>query len=172
MTKRPVSAPRGQSDAPATFEMDAIPVRSLRVEDTDAVARIDAPASGRSRPDYFRKRIEASKRDGGVSLSCAAEVDGLLVGFLIASVDYGEFGVMEPVAVIDTVGVHPEYRGRHVGKALMRQLGLNLQGLRIEKVRTEVDWRRADLLAYFQASGFVPVPRLVLETNVTDIPRE
>lgn len=156
----------------ASYEVDAIPVRALTAQDTDQVARIDATSSGRSRPDYFRRRIEAAQREGGISLSLAAEIDGLVVGFLIASVDYGEFGVTEPVAVVDTVGVHPEFRGRHVGRALMRQLALNLQGLRIERVRTEVEWSRGDLLGYFRAAGFTPMPRLVLEASAAALPRD
>lgn len=163
---------RGGSRESANYEVDAVPVRSLQPQDTDQVARIDAFSSGRNRPDYFRKRIEATQRDGGIALSCAAEIDGLVVGFIIAWVDYGEFGVIEPVAVVDTVGVHPEYRGKHVGRALMRQLALNLQGLRIERVRTEVDWRRGDLLGYFRSAGFAPVPRLVLEASANDLPRD
>jgi hypothetical protein len=30
---------------------------------------------------------------------------------------YGEFGLPEPVAIVDSIGVHPELKGRHVGRA-------------------------------------------------------
>jgi len=38
-------------------------------------------------------------------VSLAAEIEGLLVGFLLARVYYGEFGTLEPAAVMDTIGV-------------------------------------------------------------------
>jgi len=160
------------AEEPGALSTDAIPVRSLGIEDADAVARLDALVSGRSRKEYFRHAIERSKREGGVSLSLAADLDDLLVGFMIASVDYGEFGVMEPVATLDAIGVHPDFRNRHVARALLRQLALNLGTLRIEKVRTEVDWRQGDLLGFLGKSGFQPAPRLCLEAPVDGIPRE
>jgi len=154
------------ADEPGTLPTDAVPVRSLDTADADAVAKLDALVSGRSRREYFRHAIERARRDGGLSLSLAAEQDDLLVGFLIASVDYGEFGVMEPVAVLDAIGVHPDFRHRHVARALLRQLALNLRTLRIEKVRTEVDWRQGDLLGFLGATGFQAAPRLCLEAPV------
>jgi ribosomal protein S18 acetylase RimI-like enzyme len=160
------------ADEPGALPTDAIPVRSLGGEDSDAVARLDALVSGRSRKEYFRHSIERSRREGGVSLSLAAELDDLIVGFLIASVDYGEFGVMEPVATLDAIGVHPDFRHRHVARALLRQLALNLRTLRIERVRTEVDWRQGDLLGFLGKSGFQAAPRLCLEAPVDAIPTE
>lgn len=155
------------SHEPGTLETDAILVRALQPSDADAVARIDQHGSGRSRREYFRHAIESSRAAGSVGLSLAAELDGLLVGFAIASVAYGEFGVTEPSATLVAIGVHPDFRGRHVARALLRQLGLNLTALKIDRVRTEVDWRRGDLLSFFHASGFAPIPRLVLEADAT-----
>jgi predicted N-acetyltransferase YhbS len=166
------SGHREERDEPGTLETDAILVRALTPADADAVARIDQVASGRSRRELFRHAIEASQAAGGVALSLAAEVDGLLVGFVIASVAYGEFGVTEPSATIGAIGVHPDFRGRHVARALMRQVGLNLTALQIERVRTEVDWRRGDLLSFFHSNGFAPIPRLVLEADTLSLPRD
>ena len=164
--------PRPDPDEPGTLPTDAISVRTLGLADAEPVARIDALASGRSRREFYRHAIERSQREGGVSLSLAAEVDDMVVGFLIASVDYGEFGVAEPVATLDALGVHPEFRRRHAAGALLRQLALNLATLRIERVRTEVDWRQSDLLGFLGHSGFAPVPRLCMEAAVDSIPRE
>jgi len=82
------------------------------------------------------------------------------------SLFYGEFGLPEPVAVLDTLGVDAVLRHRKVGSALLRQLVLNLRALGIERVQTEVDWTLRDLLAFFAASGLAPAPRFCLELQL------
>ena len=64
---------------------------------------------------------------------------------------------------MDAVGVDPAWRRRHVGKALLRQLRLNLGALRITSLRTEVSWDDFDLLAFLRNEGFPPAERLCLE---------
>ncbi len=63
---------------------------------------------------------------------------------------------MEPSASIDAIGVGPGFRGRHVGKALMRQLRLNLGALHISSLRTEVFWDDFELMVFFKSDGFAP----------------
>ena len=70
------------------------------------------------------------------------------------------------MASIDAVSVDPRSRGRHVGKAMMRQLRLNLGALHITTLRTEVAWDDFDLLAFFKSEGFVPARRLCLERTL------
>ena len=100
------------------------------------------------------------------SCGLVAELEGRIVGFLIASLYYGEFGVMEPSASLDTLGVHPAYRGRCVGKALLRQLHMNLGALHIATLRTEISWDDADLAAFFKKEGFHPSGRICLECPI------
>ena len=57
-----------------------------------------------------------------LAVSLVAELDDHVVGFALARVYYGEFGVVEPAAVLDVLGVHPDYRGRRVASALIDQL--------------------------------------------------
>ncbi len=47
------------------------------------------------------------------------------------------------------------------------QLVRNLQALRIERLRTEVAWDDHELVAFFGRMGLVPVPRLVLEADLS-----
>ena len=79
----------------------------------------------------------------------------------------GEFGVTEPVAVLDTVGVHPDFQGQGVGHALLDQLAVNLRGLGVGSLRTEVGWESQGLLRFFHEAGFVPAPRLSLELDLS-----
>ena len=152
---------------PGLLETDAIDVRALVKEDLAAIVKIDEASMGRPREEYYTAKLrEALEESGGPRTSLVAEVDDHPVGFLLAKVYFGEFGQAEPVAVIDSVGVDPRYRGRHIGQALLRQLLMNLQGLRIERVRTEVDWEQLDLLHFLQRNGFAPARRFCLERTL------
>lgn len=140
-------------------------VRALGPADEEAVINLDARVVGRSREGYLRPKLREAWAPGGIQVSLAAEIDGSLVGFLLAKVWYGEFGALDPVAVLDTIGVRSEVRGKGVGAALLDQLRRNLAALNIHCLRTEVSWRNPELLTFFHHEGFEPAPRLVLETD-------
>jgi len=143
-----------------------ITVRNLAAGDLDAIVRLDAAEMGRSRDEYYRAKIEFALEAGGPRTSLVAEIDGHPVGFVLARVYYGEFGQAEPVAVIDSMGVDPPFRGRHVGKCLLEQLIRNLRGLRVERIQTQVDWEQLGLLQFLRREGFAPAPRICLERNL------
>ncbi|MEW5981290.1 MAG: GNAT family N-acetyltransferase [Acidobacteriota bacterium] len=142
---------------------DSVLVRNLRADDGDAIIGIDARIVGRRREEFFRLKLDHAFSDTGIAVSLAAEIDGAVAGFLLARVYYGEFGVLEKVAVLDVIGVHPDFRGRSVGPALLDQLKVNLRGLGIRTLQTEVGWDNADLVAFFNREGFVLAPRLCLD---------
>jgi len=146
--------------------MDDLTIRNLRAADADAVVRIDARIVGRRRDEFFRVKLQQAAADTGVAVSLVAEIDGLPVGFLLARVYYGEFGMAEPAAVLDVFGVHPDFRGRHVGAALLEQLRTNLVGLGIRRLQTEVGWESPDLITFFHHEGFVPAPRWCLDLDL------
>ena len=141
-------------------------VRNLRPSDLEAVIALDAKNVGRRREEYFRVKLQQNLAETGIKVSLAAEVDGGLVGFLLARVYYGEFGQTERAAVLDTIDVHPSFRGRSVGAALIDQLRTNLFGLGVTSLRTEVSWSDLQLLGFFQHEGFVPAARLCLELQI------
>ena len=154
-----------------TVERDAaIVVRGLKPEDLEGVVAIDAASVGRKREEYFRIKLRQSLAETGIKVSLAAELDGILRGFLLARVYYGEFGTLEPVAVLDTLAVHPLARRRGLGAALFAQLQVNLAGLGVGTLRTEVAWEDDDLLRFFRRAGFRPAARLCLELPVTHRP--
>ncbi len=139
---------------------DAAEVRTLSAKDLEDVVRIDRKVTGRERRAYVQHALDEALRDSGVRISLAARVDGNLAGYLMARADLGDFGRTEPVAVLDTVGVAPEFGRRGVARALLDQLLLNLEALRIERIETVVDAGAPALLGFFQRVGFVPAQRL------------
>ena len=50
----------------------------------------------------------------------------------------------------------------------MISLGADMDGLLVGALRTEVGWNELELIGFFEKAGFAPVPRLVLELDVSD----
>ena len=128
---------------------------------------IDRRITGRDRSRFFQRMLADALTELDVRISLVAELDGGPVGFIMARVDLGEFGQFETTAVIDTIGVDPDYRNRGIGHALVSQLLANLGTLRVETVRTEVGWQDHDLLAYLDRNGFRPSQQLCFDRSLT-----
>ena len=161
---RPNEVDYGESEPDyVRLERDRIPIRSLAEEDLATIVAIDGLITGRSRGGYLERKLDEALNQTDIRVSLLAEIDGVAAGFIMARVDIGEFGRLEPVAVLDTLGVHPEYRDRGVGRALMAQLFANLSSLRIDKVLTEVDWKERGLIGFLADCNFQPSSRLAFE---------
>ncbi len=145
---------------------DRLPVRSMAKKDLGDILRIDKLITGRDRTAYFERKFAEAMEESGVRVSLVAEIGGQVSGFIMARVDFGEFGSLEPEAVIDTIGVDARNGHKGVGSALISQLMTNLVGLRVERVRTEVDWNQFGLLSFLDRMGFRPHRRLALHRGV------
>jgi GNAT superfamily N-acetyltransferase len=155
----------GKAAAPdfVPLARDRIPIRGMRESDLRKLVDIDSRITGRDRSDYFDRKLEEALFETDVRVSLVAEQDGEPVGFVMARVDFGEFGRVEPTAVLDTIGIDPDYRGRGLGRALLSQLFMNLMTLRVEGVRTEIGWSDQELVTFLHHCGFRPSQRLCLQ---------
>ena len=141
-------------------------VRGLTPADLESVIALDAKNTGQRREQYFELKLQQNLQESGVKVSLAAEVEGCFCGFLLARVYYGEFGAPEPLAVLDTLDVHPDFRRQGIGSALMGQLCKNLEGLRVVSLQTQVGWENAELLGFFRRQGFRPADRFCLDLEI------
>ncbi len=139
---------------------DRAEVRSLDSEDFEEVARIDRRVTGNDRRAYLQRVFDEALGNAGVRASLVARSGGMTVGFVMAKTDFGDFGRTEPVAVLDTIGVDPEFAGKGIGRALLSQLFLNLQALRVERLETVVAREDFALLRFLYGAGFAPAERL------------
>lgn len=139
---------------------DAADVRTLRREDLADLVRIDRRLTGVDRSAYLKEAVDEALNDSAVRVSLTARIDGIVAGFVMARTDFGDFGRSEPTAVLDTIGVDPDYAHHHVGAALLSQLFVNLQALRIERVETVVSRDDFGLLGFLYKAGFEPSHRL------------
>jgi len=145
---------------------DRVMVRSLKKEDLAAVVRIDGKLTGLDRSAYYGGKFLEMLIESGIRVSLVAEDDGIVTGFVMARVDFGEFGKVEKTAVIDTIGVHPAFGGSGIGHALLSQLLLNLSTLKVESVLVQVSQENFNLQRFLHARGFRQSQRLVLTKAV------
>ena len=88
-------------------------------------------------------------------MSLVAETDGRVAGYLFGWVGESEFGIPEPTAWIDLIGVDLPYRGRGVGRALVDRFVASGRQLRaIRRVATLIDVTQADVREFFTRRGF------------------
>jgi len=142
-------------------------VRVFRPQDIDAIVAIDEKITGSARPEYYRHKLEVvGLHDAQINASLVAEVDGTVAGFLMGTIFFGEFGIPESSAVVDTLGVNPDFQDHGVGSALIDQFRANMKVAQVERIYTLVDWKDFGLLKFFGNMGFVPSQRLSLEFPV------
>ncbi len=149
-------------------ERDGVIVRSLTASDAPRLVRMDEAITGRNRTTWYGGKLKRALEESDIRISLGAERDGLLVGTVLGSLHYGEFGQPEPIAVLDTILVDPEFSAQGVGTALLDQLVRNLRALGIRSLRTEVAWDEHDLNRFLGRRGFAPAPRLVLELHLEE----
>lgn len=155
---RPITATDGRDFYPEA--RDAADIQVLSEADLEGIARIDRRLTGRDRRAYFTRGLRETLSDSAVRVSLVAKADGGVAGFLMARMDYGDFGRVEPVAVIDTTGVDPMRAREGIGRALLSQLFVNLSALGVERVETVLAPGQLDLLGFFDHAGFRPAERL------------
>ena len=167
----------GRSDAPQfetaqngsgspTLARDLVTIRSMKESDLDPIIAIDRKITGKDRTRYYEAKLAEVLNESGVRMSLIAEGKDGITGFLMARVDYGEFGRTARTAVLDTIGVSRAFTRRGVGEALLSQLALNLHSLGVETLQTRVSWNDFPLLAFFDRAGFIPSQRLLFERQL------
>jgi len=144
-----------------------VSVRAIEPSDLPALMRIDEKLSSQTRKEYWDRRLEmAALRPPWMSL--VAETDGRMAGFLFGWVAESEFGMSQPTAWVDLIGVDPPYRGRGIAHALIDRFVRSAEELRaIQKVATLIDLTQADVREFFLRQGFHHGPMIQMERDVS-----
>ena len=138
----------------------------MKPADLHEILRIDRAVTGRDRADHIGALLAETTESSRTRVSLVARLDGAIVGFVMARADTGDFGRTEAVAVLDTIGVDPEYARRGIGRALVERLFANLSQLQVERVETLARVADLGLLGFFQGVGFMPSQRLAFERDL------
>jgi predicted N-acetyltransferase YhbS len=142
-------------------------VRSLRGGDIASIDRIDTKLTGLDRSAYYATKFREMLDFPSDRISMVAVDDGIVIGFIMARVDYGEFGKTDKSAVIDAIGVHPAYAGSGIGHKILSQLLKNLSSLKVELVRTKVEYENYGLRNFLCRRGFRPSQWLLLAKELS-----
>ena len=143
-------------------EAPDVTIRPLSDVDIDAITRIDEKLTGHYRPEFWESRVAFYQRRDPES-SRVAERGGQVVGFMLADLRAGEFGLEETSAWIERFGVDPAERGKGIGRKLFATLAEHFKGAGAQTVRTFVDRRQAENASFLEAVGFVPGELTALE---------
>jgi ribosomal protein S18 acetylase RimI-like enzyme len=99
--------------------------------------------------DMVASQIGERRRD----LSFIAELEGHLVGFILARIEYLGIPIKE-VCVIHVVAVEPKYQGQGIGSLLINKLKSTCESKGIPTIRAFVSQNDSKLLNYFGRLGF------------------
>ncbi|MBS1151628.1 MAG: uncharacterized protein H6Q89_3326 [Myxococcaceae bacterium] len=135
-------------------------VRHLQAGDFDAIVRIDSRVTGKARSEYFKRKFDEVLNESAIAVSLVAESDGFPVAFAMARVDSGDFGHVEPVAALDTIGVDPGFARKGYARAVLEQMVENLAALHVERLETEISNDAVELQKFLVRFGFGPSQRL------------
>jgi len=133
--------------------MDNLLIRTLKIEDSDAVSRIYHSIVKNTEKIDFRRIIEEQALSSSGAASFAAELDGKVVGFIISYILAGGFGI-DKGALIATICVDPRLMGKGIGKSMTTEMFNYYKAHGIHNVYTSVSWDSTDLLSFFKALNF------------------
>ena len=95
-----------------------------------------------------------------------ADCHGTVIGFVMGTLVYGEFGLTQVTAILDSIAVHPQYQQQGIGRQMVEAF-INrgtLQGA--AAVYTLVNWDNWTLLKAFHSLGFVMASTIPLERRI------
>jgi ribosomal protein S18 acetylase RimI-like enzyme len=140
-------------------------IRPLTELDVSRITAIDERLTGVYDPDAWERRVVYYIRRDPEACP-VAELDGRVVGFMLADVRGGEFGLEETCGWIERFGIDPDFQGRSVGRKLFEAAVEQLRARGAVAVRTLVGAEPAGLAEFFRAVGFVDAPLTALEMNL------
>ena len=138
-------------------------VRTAWEADLERVVEIDEGVTGNSRSGYIAKRAQAASERPERNRFLVAELDGQVVGYMVARLFSGEFGIDELRGVIEAFAVDEHFGHQGVASAMVEELLTWLQDSQVKRMETLVHWNNWGLLRFFEYIGFRPTARINLE---------
>jgi ribosomal protein S18 acetylase RimI-like enzyme len=159
----------GQQDTTAAnLDIQEVFIRPMRYADLAVVVELDAHAFGSARPAYFERRLtvlDAADADTRAIFLVAVYRDQV-IGFVMGTLAYGEFGLTQVTVILDSIAVHPHYQRQGVGQQLTEAFIKQSARQGASSVYTLVSWDNWTLLKVFHALGFVLASTIPLERRI------
>ncbi len=148
--------------------MPEVKIRLLEekdISDVMEIFRANTEATETEAND-LKKTILGAIEFGDPMASLAAEVDGIVAGFMVGVPEFRTFG-LGGIGWIKLLGIHPEYKRQGIGLKLGEAIIEHFSNTGIKQVKTLVDWDDRELIPFFQQVGFDKSKMIVLELNLT-----
>jgi ribosomal protein S18 acetylase RimI-like enzyme len=136
--------------------------------DLAVVVELDALVFGAMRSAYFERRLAVlNEREAEARMAyLVAYYHGTVIGFVMGTLAYGEFGLTQVTAILDSIAVHPRYQQQGVGRLLIEAFIERSTRQGAAAVYTLVNWDNWTLLKTFHALGFVLASTIPLERRI------
>jgi len=152
----------------ASLDIQEVSIRPLRQTDLSIVVEMDAQVFGSTRPAYFERRLavlDSADAETRV-IFLAAVYQDQVIGFVMGTLAYGEFGLTQVTAILDSIAVHPGYQHQGIGQKLTEAFMKQSARQGASAVYTLVNWDNWTLLKVFHALGFVLASTIPLERRI------
>ena len=144
-------------------------IRPMERSDIDAMLAVYSKIREEKIPGVKRSRLSyrgpmtfdevASTNPGGpLDLSCVAEIDGKVVGFIWGRLAFAGIPVDE-MGVIHMLIVDPDYQKQGIAAKLVDALAQRCQARGVKTVRAVIDERHWELQNYFQKRIYMHLNR-------------
>lgn len=150
------------------LDLQEVSIRPMRQADLTVVVELDAHAFGSARPAYFERRLtllDAADADIRVIFQVAVYRDQV-IGFVMGTLAYGEFGLTQVTAILDSIAVHTHFQHQGVGQQLTETFIKQSVHQGASAVYTLVNWDNWTLLKVFHALGFTLASTIPLERRI------
>ena len=127
-------------------------IRPMTENDWASIIKVDKSITGRDRTLSWPQKASSHLRTYHPSLSFVAEVEGNVVGFIMAAIRGAEYAL--PLAGwIDSVGVDPEYHRKGIGRKLIETC---IEECHLNGIKARLMIRKSDelLKKYLCSIGF------------------
>ncbi len=154
--------------AVVTLDIQEVSIRSMLHADLPIVIELDAHVFGSKRPMYFERRLAVLDNSEAESraIFLVAVYRGQVIGFIMGTLAYGEFGLTQVTAILDSIAVHPSYQHQGAGQKLAEAFMQQSAHHGASSVYTLVNWENWTLLKVFHALGFELASTIPLERRI------
>jgi ribosomal protein S18 acetylase RimI-like enzyme len=109
--------------------------------------------------------LDAADADTRVIFQVAVYRDQV-IGFVMGTLAYGEFGLTQVTAILDSIAVHTHFQHQGVGQQLTETFIKQSVHQGASAVYTLVNWDNWTLLKVFHALGFTLASTIPLERRI------
>ena len=147
-------------------------IRPMAIDDLSAIVALDARVNGQPRANYFERRLASAvwDRDGSDAVFLVAQSTDEVAGFIMGALTYGEFGLPQTTALIDSIAIEPAFARRGLGNRLVTEFVAASRVGGATAIYTLVNWDAWELLTFFHSLGFALAPTIPLELRLDGNP--